>query len=181
MRKGLRQAMIVLGICMCLGGCEKETEAKTEPEGETVQSEDGDFFPESYSEETEKVKFECVVNVPEKFEVTNFHAPIIKGVSNIDAETAYKKYVEGKVVTEEYHDEPTIENEKGNDTYILEDGTVIGLSGVFLYNTPESSIYRQVVRMSERSAPKDNFKFASGDDCTEQVLSLIHISEPTRP
>lgn len=28
MRKGLRQAMIVLGICMCLGGCEKETEAK---------------------------------------------------------------------------------------------------------------------------------------------------------
>ena len=23
--------------------------------------------------------------------------------------------------------------------------------------------------MSERSAPKDNFKFASGDDCTEQV------------
>ena len=169
MRKGLRQAMIVLGICMCLGGCEKETEAKTEPEGETVQSEDGDFFPESYSEETEKVKFECVVNVPEKFEVTNFHAPIIKGVSNIDAETAYKKYVEGKVVTEEYHDEPTIENEKGNDTYILEDGTVIGLSGVFLYNTPESSIYRQVVRMSERSAPKDNFKFASGDDCTEQV------------
>ena len=32
MRKGLRQAMIVLGICMCLGGCEKETEAKTEPE-----------------------------------------------------------------------------------------------------------------------------------------------------
>ena len=55
MRKGLRQAMIVLGICMCLGGCEKETEAKTEPEGETVQSEDGDFFPESYSEETEKV------------------------------------------------------------------------------------------------------------------------------
>lgn len=80
MRKGLRQAMIVLGICMCLGGCEKETEAKTEPEGETVQSEDGDFFPESYSEETEKVKFECVVNVPEKFEVTNFHAPIIKGV-----------------------------------------------------------------------------------------------------
>lgn len=169
MRKGLRQAMIVLGICMCLGGCEKETEAKTEPEGETVQSEDGDFFPESYSEETEKVKFECVVNVPEKFEVTNFHAPIIKGVSNIDAETAYKKYVEGKVVTEEYHDEPTIENEKGNDTYILEDGTVIGLSGVFLYNTSESSIYRQVVRMSERSAPKDNFKFASGDDCTEQV------------
>ena len=57
MRKGFRQAMIVLGICMCLGGCEKETEAKTEPEGETVQSEDGDFFPESYSEETEKVKF----------------------------------------------------------------------------------------------------------------------------
>ena len=95
MRKGLRQAMIVLGICMCLGGCEKETEAKTEPEGETVQSEDGDFFPESYSEETEKVKFECVVNVPEKFEVTNFHAPIIKGVSNIDAETAYKKYGRG--------------------------------------------------------------------------------------
>ena len=47
MRKGLRQAMIVLGICMCLGGCEKETEANTEPEGETGQSADGDWVPEA--------------------------------------------------------------------------------------------------------------------------------------
>lgn len=42
------------------------------------------------------MKFECVVNVPEKFEVTNFHAPIIKGVSNIDAETAYKNMLREK-------------------------------------------------------------------------------------
>ena len=30
MRKGLRQAMIVLGICMCLGGCEKANGLKGE-------------------------------------------------------------------------------------------------------------------------------------------------------
>ena len=44
MRKGLRQAMIVLGICMCLGGCEKGNGGKNRAGGETVQSEDGDFF-----------------------------------------------------------------------------------------------------------------------------------------
>ena len=180
MKKGLKQVMIALGICMCLGGCGKETEETKAPKEpntketvemteDTVQSADMDFFPKSYSKQTEKVKFECLLDVPEKFEASNFHAPKIKGLFNIDSQIAYAKYVEGNTITEEYHDEPTRENEKGSDTYILEDGTVVSLSGGFLYYAPESAIYRQVVRVSERSAPKDDFGFAAGDDCTERV------------
>lgn len=44
MRKGLWQVMIVLGVCMRLGGCGKETETKTESTGESAQRKDGDFF-----------------------------------------------------------------------------------------------------------------------------------------
>lgn len=183
MKKGLKQTMIMLGMCICLSGCgkeAKETKPQIEPNTEdtvkvtddTVQSEDGNFFPESYSEQTEKIKIECLLNVPEKFDVSNFHAPVIKGFSYIDSETAYAKYVEGKVISEEHHDEPIYENVK-NDTYVLEDGTLVGLTGDFIYYKPEAATYRQVVRASERSAPKDNFEFATGDECTEQVREKL--------
>lgn len=176
MRKGLQQAMILLGVCICLGGCGKENTRTESPKTSAVESEkteDENFFPESYSEKTDKVIFECTVNVPEKFDVSNFHTPLIKGVSSIDSETAYAKYVEGKVISEEYHEEPTLENEKGSDTYILEDGSVISLSGEFLYVTPESSTYSYVMKESERNAPKENFKFSSGDDCVKQVKEKL--------
>lgn len=111
MRKGLRQAMIVLGICMCLGAVKKKRRQKQSRKERRYRAKT-EIFSESYSEETEKVKFECVVNVPEKFEVTNFHAPIIKVFLTLMQKQLTKKYVEGKVVTEEYHDEPTIEMKK---------------------------------------------------------------------
>lgn len=187
MKTGWKQVMLMLGICVCLGGCGTEaeetknqakqnasnTENTVQMTEDTAQSEDKNFFPESYSEQTEKVKFECALTVPETFEATNFHAPVIKGRSYIDSETAYAKYVEGKAVSEEYHDEPTGESERESDMYILEDGTLVGLNEGFAYYRPEAATYQQVVRASERNAPKENFEFASGDDCTEQVRETL--------
>lgn len=183
MKKGLKQGMIALSVCMCLGGCGKEageitattdtnTEEVAQMAADNDQSESTDYFPESYSEQTEKVKFDCLLEVPENFKASEFRVPIIKGSFGIDAEAAYAKYVEGKVITEEYHDPATGENDDVRGTYVLEDGTLVGIGveeGGFIYTTPKASTYRTVVRATERSAPKDNLAFATGDNCTEQV------------
>lgn len=177
MKISIKQVMIAVCLCMCLSGCGKKTEnSKAAPESNTeVVSENKNLFPESYSEQTEKIKFECQLEIPENFDASNFHVPVIKGVTYIEPETVYSKYVEGQVVIEEYHDEPTSENQKVNDTYILEDGTLIGIDGGFIYYTPKASIYGNVVRASERSAPKDDFLFATGDSCVEQVKEELKV------
>lgn len=180
MKMRMRNMLIVSGLCVCMCGCgNKVTETKNESTQaaedvaqtteKSKQMKTEDYFPETYSEQTEKVKFECHLEVPEDFEISDFHMPIIKGITYTDLEKIYAKYVGENIVTEEYHNDPTSENEKGDDIYILEDGTNVAFTGGFLYYNPKSTVYRQVVRDNERTAPKDEFGFASGDECVEQV------------
>lgn len=145
-----------------------------------AQQEIVDSFPESYSEQTEKVKFDCQLEVPEDFSAAEFRIPEVKGYATIDPEAIYEKYVEGQTVVEQYLDQPSESNERGDDAYILEDGTLIGITEGFLYNGPESSVYRNVTRSSEEGASRDTFAFASAEDCIQEVKEkLEEIGCPT--
>ena len=114
-----------------------------------------------------------MLEIPEKFDASDFYMPMVEGYSFIDIEKAYQIYVEGKEVKEEYHDPVEADDQIAADNYILNDNTLIGITGGFLYYTPDTSIYRNVVRSSERNAPKNNFKFASGDSCVEEVKKKL--------
>lgn len=183
MKKSIKQGATAICLCMCLSGCGKvsgdkivspgqQTEAVSQAEENIEQSEKTDFFPESYSKQTEKVRFECQLEVPENFDVSDFHNPDITGELSNDYDKIYAKYVEGKVTTEEHHDG---QDGKRMDAYIFSDGSVAWISDTegFTYSVPALSRYEAVVRSSERGAPKDNFAFSTGDDCTKQVKDTL--------
>lgn len=178
MKTYIKKGMLALCVCVCLSGCSGETEKAGEEKtvqgtGEIAQEETVDSFPESYSEKTEKVQFDCELEVPEEFEISNFHIPKINGSVLSDAEAIYAKYVEGKTIAEEHHEEPTEVNERGNDTYILEDGTLIGATEGFIYQRQEVGKYRSWARSSEIGAPQETFAFASAEDCIQEVKEKL--------
>lgn len=150
-------------------GAASESQAPGQTEESADRSRSGDFFPESYSFQTEKVKFECALEVPEDFDASNFHIPAVKGCVYPDADAIYANYVEGKTVVEEHHDGSADEDRKRSDAYILEDETLIGITEGFIYHTPKAGIYQSIGRTSELGAPKDTFDFAAGQDCVLQA------------
>lgn len=180
MNKRIKQMMTVFGVCLCLTGCgkEKETEIVT---GEMVmetadqtaaaqeQTDTAEFFPESYTEQTERVKFACNLEVPEAFDAFNFHIPAVKGRSYLDKEKIYANYVEGNVIREEHHDSQIYEGAGEVDIYIFEDDSMVGMDGGIIYYTPAAGVYDAVLKENEVNAPKDQFSFGSGETCVEQV------------
>ena len=179
MNKTGRYGLIVAIICIGLSGCGKDIEEvknTVEYSNETTensQERKTESFPVAYTDQINNVKFDCMLEIPEKFDASDFYMPMVEGYSFIDIEKAYQIYVEGKEVKEEYHDPVEADDQIAADNYILNDNTLIGITGGFLYYTPDTSIYRNVVRSSERNAPKNNFKFASGDSCVEEVKKKL--------
>lgn len=195
MQKGIKSGMVIFCVYLCFSGCGKQTndhshqaskhesvkniEVLETSEIDIHLSNDRepagtiDFFPEKYFEQKEKVKFECNLEVPEEFDVSDFYMPVIKGETIVDSGKVFEKYVEGKTISEEYHYSVSDAPPWGQDVYVLEDGTLAGSDGGMIYVSPQTGIYIDFARANEFGAKKDIFDFGTGEQCVDQVKSEL--------
>lgn len=174
----MRNRYITLALCVLVTVCgcgktETETEAVTQVKEETEAAEKQPYFPSTYTDGTEKVTMDCTLEVPEGFDAYNFHLPEVAGLQYYNAEKAYAKFVEGKEVAEQHEQSAGEEGSPGLTHYVMADGSIVGIGSLFNRWLPEASVYQTVVRQSERSAPKEDFAFGSGDSCTEEVAEIL--------
>ncbi len=175
-----------MALCMILSGCNGKTE-RNEPvkskaaemeeirNTEAPSKEQGDIFPKSYNNSTEKVKFECELEVPEKFKASEFCLPKEVELYNcLNKEAAYELFIGEQPVVEEYH-YPQENGSAEEDIYILEDGTVLAFpSGADLnYHTETASVYQRVMREQEQGALKEDFSFGTGEEAVEKVKEIL--------
>lgn len=181
MKKGRKQKRTIAGavaLAMLLSGCgnaqvqqTKTTAVSTKEEASGEAAED--FFPDSYQRETEKIKFDCELEVSEEFQASEFHIPIVKGFYNYDQDAARDIFVDMERVTEQYEYPPTEQMPVTEHIYIYEDGTGIYLSMAMNYYHALAPKYHRVTRESEKGASRENFSFAEGDACVAKVRETL--------
>lgn len=174
-RYGYIAALICAIISFC--GCGKQNaeiektanlsniEIFEQPSADTTIIQES-FFPAYYSESTDKVTVDCTLEVPEDFDVYQFHLPKVMGLQYYDTEKAYVEFVEGNEISEK-HDQDII------TYYVMPDGSFVGIGELLNYYLMESGTYRQVVRSSERGAPQEDFSFETGENCMREVKQAL--------
>ena len=143
---------------------------------------DEPFFPSSYTGGTDKITFDCKLEVPEGFDPWNFYMPEVNGLQCIDQEEAYKIRVGEHTVKDkiEYPKEET-----GDITdryyYFLDDGTIIGIDSGYYFHIENdlNSSYTRTSPINEFGTSKEQFSFGSAEDCIEQIKEeLAQMSYP---
>ncbi len=161
MKKGTTFVSAVIGIMAAITICSKDN-------GNVI-----------IAAETEKVKFECELEIPEDFDSLHFYIPKVNGIQAIDTGKAYEKYVKDKDIQETYsystkdkYFDPEGKAPEEN-VYILSDGTVIDIDAGFYLWKNEKSIYANALRMNERGASHEEFPFKTPGQCIEEVKSTL--------
>lgn len=163
---------IIALTVIILSGCNNR---KIYDEAETVvqETEKEDFFPSSYTGGTEKVKFDCELEIPDDFDSFHFYLPSVKGLQCIDQNEAYK------IGVGEHEIKDQIVYPKDSDSitdqyyYFLDDDTVVGIdSGFYLWNDA-ASCYVRTEPLNASDASKEQFDFASADEYIEQIKNKL--------
>lgn len=183
----MRKCMaVILGIAVLASGCGKKNEStKAEIMPETVPESDtatigASLFPESYTGGSERVKFDCTLEVPKEFDSDKFYRPEVTGLQYIDQDVAYDTYIEGENVEAQYQYPTDDENVPEQDIYVLADGTQVIIDAGLNYLRPEGSSYLYVMRDNEVGASQNNFSYGTGEDSVAQVeKSLADMVYPT--
>lgn len=183
----------VVAFSIFLGGCGKvqqeagEEKAAMEATGreekikteivsgkeEKPEKDVSDFFPDFYQAETEKVKFDCALEISEEFKAFEFHIPMVRGIYNYNQDAAREEFVDMERVTEQYEYPPTEQTPVTEHFYLYEDGTGIYLSLAMTYYSGLAGKYRYVVRNDEKGAPREKFSFATGEECVTKVKEAL--------
>lgn len=76
-------------------GSETKEKANNDTETETKAeiykgNSNNSFFPFSYTGGTEKVKYDCVLEIPDGFDPFHFYMPKVSGLQCVDQDEAYK-------------------------------------------------------------------------------------------
>ncbi|MCI9632930.1 MAG: hypothetical protein HFH18_06755 [Ruminococcus sp.] len=173
-----RYMIILICLAFSLIGCSRQkmnrdrTDSNTsnrlymQTSGNVGSTEQRYFFPASYSEQSGKINIKCNLEVPQEFEMYNFHIPKVKDLRQYNTGKAYTYFIEGKEILEE-------QVQLKNTYYTLTDGSSIAIGECLSYDLPESEIYRRIIRSSERMAPQRDFSFGTGDSCVTKIKELL--------
>lgn len=173
MRKKYKVLLMILFFVTVLAGCNQKKDKKLPIEIKESTKEENINFPDRYELETEKVKFQCVLEVPEKF-IGQANQYFIKGQTYCDADKLYKLFAAG-IEVKEHHSNPTSDGYPEDNTYILADGGMVGSGTECIYNSKNSAFYNRMDIMDDRDISSDKkLSFAEPEICIEEVKKILH-------
>ncbi len=186
MRSFHKSILLFIGIAFCSSACApaaSDADLDMEVTIESMPMAQGAFFPDSFTGGTEKVWFDCALEVPEDFSPEDFELPTVTGLQPTDRDAVYKKYVEGQTVAEEHTFPPSLNQPEGRTVYVFKDGEeIIGevaIGGGFNCTVAEligASVYPE---SAEGASQENAVAFGSGEYCVSQAKEeLAEVSFP---
>lgn len=181
-----RQVKLVtlMVLCFCLFGCGKKEQVETtkvdnhpdimsEAAEETTLQEI--IFPEHYTESYERVSFDCDLELPEDFTTLRSTQGMLNQKIFVDTNVVSELYLNETNIIET-HNWPGYDQNPDGYSYILEDGTRVSTSDVFVYTRPDKNYYSQAQVHREEYLEQygdSEVSFATGADIVEEMRSLL--------
>lgn len=175
MKKIYTNIFMILMLLIALIGCAQKENGTEKSSDQTKDSsiEEAILFPESYSAETEQVKFQCELEIPEDF-TGIIHDYSVKGQVYCDSGKLYEIFAPEAELTE-HHTNPAADEMPEDNTYIFADGTAIASGFQCLYNSKNNVYYSQLGVMDSIELASDEIlSFAEPDMCIENVKETLH-------
>lgn len=179
---------IAVVVTVLLAGCNKtgveidnivaETKKETNTEINEGNS-DTPFFPLSYAGGTEKVKFDCILEIPERFDPFNFYLPKVNGLQCVDQDAAFKVGVGEQEIKDQIMYPKDADHIADEYLYFLSDDTMIDVDTGFSIWSDIASCYSRTAPLNERGVSKEKFPFGAAEDYIDQIKDkLSSISYP---
>ena len=147
MMKKIRGFSLILCAYSVLAGCNKSTVDVKEKAGEEIVSmEKAEYsFPEKYEKtsDSEKVKFNCELEVPENIKGQAISTVDVKGLYSCDREKAWTIFGEGKEIIEK-PETPVDEGRAPEDYYLFANDESLDINEGITYGSSNSKYYSYI-------------------------------------
>lgn len=183
MRSFHKSILLFIGIAFCSSACApaaSDADLDMEVTIESMPMAQGAFFPDSFTGGTEKVWFDCTLEVPEGFDPESFALPAVSGLWAIDKDAVYEKYVEGRSGVETYTYPPSDFDPEGVEAYLFQTGdeltgqVSIGSGFSYYDDSGESLRGGDIYPESAEGASRENeVSIGSGDACVAEVKETL--------
>ena len=179
MMKKIRGFSLILCAYSVLAGCNKSTVDVKEKAGEEIVSmEKAEYsFPEKYEKtsDSEKVKFNCELEVPENIKGQAISTVDVKGLYSCDREKAWTIFGEGKEIIEK-PETPVDEGRAPEDYYLFANDESLDINEGITYGSSNSKYYSYIgAQSSDNQAvfEETEVSFKSGEECITEFKKII--------
>lgn len=175
MSKKSRIIAMAVAFVLCIPGCaggNNEAIQKDSVETEAAVQAETVVFPESYTYQSDKVKFECSLELPEEIKGQPVQEVTVKGKIYTNREKTYAAFVEGKEIKEE-HTIPEMDTLPEDDIYTLTDAYV-SIGPECIYASNNFSYYSQLGLWDDmQSYADDKVSFGAPEACVTDLEKLL--------
>lgn len=164
MNKRLKKFCFLFLAAILLVGCTKGNN-EIKDSGMNVE------FPRTFEKVSEKVKFNCILEVPDNFTGADIHKIRVLGSCYGDSEGILSNYVEENEILER-HEIPADEDMPEENIYKMTDESVISMGSQFSFGSKNSKYYFYIGATSSDNREEfseDQISFASTEDAIEAV------------
>lgn len=174
--------IIIIVFAVLLSGCSKTDEKKDNAATETKmeatteikkENSDTNFFPSSYTGGTEKVKFDCILEIPDRFDPFNFYLPKVNGLQCVDQDAAFKVGVGEQEIKDQIMYPKDADHIADEYIYFLSDDTTIYVDTGFSIWNDIASCYSRTAPLSEQGASQESFAFGAAEDCIDEIKRTL--------